>query len=225
MQAVGYCRVSTIEQAQQGVSLDSQRSQIETWAGANDAKLMKVYVDAGISGYRLDKRPGLQKAIEKVCAEKGVIIVHSLSRLGRNTREVLAIAEQLEKAGADLVSLSERLDTTSAAGKMQFRLLALLAEFERDLISERTKTAMQHAKRQGRRVGTIPFGMDLDDDEKHLVPNAEEKQAIRLMKEMRESGKTYREIAWQLERRSIQTKTGLKEWMPMSVRNILNANF
>jgi len=221
MRAVGYCRVSTVGQAKEGVSLDSQQSQIKAWTQVNNAQHVKTYTDAGISGFSLAKRPALQSAIEKVCAIHGVLVVSALSRLGRNTREVLSIADQLERAGADLVSLSEKLDTTSAAGKMQFRLLALLAEFERDLISERTKTAMQHAKKQGRRVGTIPFGWNLGEDGRHLLPDEKEQEAIQMMREMRERRKTYREIGWQLERRGIPTKQGGSTWHAMTVRNII----
>src|SRR6266581_6504849 len=83
----------------------------------------------------------------------GVLVVYSLSRLARNTTETLELGERLAKAGADLVSLSEKIDTTSAAGKMVFRMLAVLAEFERDQISERTRVAMQHMRCEGKRVG------------------------------------------------------------------------
>lgn len=69
-----------------------------------------------------------------------------MSRLARSTRDAITTSERLDKAGAALVSLSEKIDTTTAAGKMVFRMLAVLAEFERDQISERTTTAMQHKK-------------------------------------------------------------------------------
>ena len=90
-----------------------------------------------ISGKRADNRLALQEALKAVSAGKGVLIVYSLSRLARSTRDTL-----LDKSGADLVSLSEKIDTTSAAGKMVFRLLAVLNEFERDLISESATAAM-----------------------------------------------------------------------------------
>jgi len=76
-------------------------------------------------------------------------VVYSLSRLSRSTKDTLQIAEKLDKAGADLVSLSEQIDTTSASGKMVFRLMAVLNEFERDQISERTSAALQHKKAKG----------------------------------------------------------------------------
>jgi DNA invertase Pin-like site-specific DNA recombinase len=90
----------------------------------------------GLSGTKAD-RPGLAAALSAVC--KGdALVVYSLSRLARSTAHTLQVSDYLEWVGADLVSLSEKIDTTSASGKMVFRLLAVLAEFERDLISERT---------------------------------------------------------------------------------------
>ena len=167
--AIGYVRVSTEGQATEGVSLDAQRAKIEAWCLANDAQLAGVFVDAGLSGKRADNRPELQNALSVATRTKGVLVVYSLSRLARSTKDTITISERLDKAGADLVSLSEKLDTTSAAGKMVFRMMAVLAEFERDQISERTSTAMAHKKSKGERVGTVPFGFVLLEDGRTLV--------------------------------------------------------
>ena len=88
----------------------------------------------------------LQSAIEEACKTKSALVVYSLSRLARSTKDTIAIGEQLDKAGADLVSLSEKIDTTSAAGKMIFRMLAVMADFEKDQISERTKMATRQRR-------------------------------------------------------------------------------
>lgn len=125
MRAVGYLRVSTTKQAVDGVSLAAQQEKIKAWAGLNEASLEDSYEDAGISGKGMEQRPGLAAAIEHACRRKAVLVVYSLSRLARSTRDTLAIADRLERAGADLVSLTERIDTTSAAGKMVFRLLGV----------------------------------------------------------------------------------------------------
>ena len=138
MNAIGYIRVSTVGQAVEGVSLEAQRDKITAWCAANDAELAGVFVDAGISGKRSDNRPQLQAALEAVSAGS-VLVVYSLSRLARSTKDTISISERIEKSGADLVSINEKLDTSSAAGKMLFRLMAVLAEFESDQISERTR--------------------------------------------------------------------------------------
>lgn len=222
MKAIGYCRVSTESQASEGVSLAAQEAKIRAWALANDVELIAIYVDAGLSGKRSDNRPELQKALEHVCSMKGVLVVYSLSRLARSTKDTITIADRLEKAGADLASLSEKIDTTSAAGKMLFRLLAVLAEFESDQISERTKLALKHKKFHGRRTGGhVPFGFDLAGDGDTLLPNPAEQDAIKLMSELRGCGKSYREIAGELTRRGVRTKTGQSEWQHTAVVAIL----
>ncbi|MEP0842536.1 MAG: recombinase family protein [Phycisphaerae bacterium] len=222
--AIGYIRVSTADQASDGVSLDAQRGKIASWCQANGYELARVHVDAGISGKRAENRPGLQQALSAVCQSKGsALVVYSLSRLARSTTDAIAIAERLDRAGADLVSLSERIDTTTAAGKMVFRMLAVLAEFERDLIAERTTTALRFKASRGERVsGKIPFGYDLGPDGVMLVANAGEQGVIAEMQRLRSAGMTYRAIASELSRRGIPTKSGGNKWLFTSVKSILD---
>lgn len=221
MQAIGYIRVSTEGQATEGVSLDAQRAKIAAWATLAGYELAAVHVDAGISGGRADNRPALQAALADACKHKAALVVYSLSRLARSTKDAIAISERLDKAGADLVSLSEKIDTTSAAGKMIFRMLAVLAEFERDQISERTSAALQHMKAQHKRVGTVPYGFDLADDGETLTPNATEQNAIGQIRELRAAGMSLRQIAVELEARGIKSKTGAK-WSAEVIRGILS---
>ena len=115
MKCVGYTRVSSPGQAQDGVSLDAQQAKIKAWSLAHGYELTTVHVDAGLSGGRADNRPALQAALSEACREKAVLVVYSLSRLARSTTDAIAISERLAKSGADLVSLSERIDTTSAS--------------------------------------------------------------------------------------------------------------
>jgi DNA invertase Pin-like site-specific DNA recombinase len=223
MKAIGYVRVSTAEQAGEGVSMDAQRSRIRAWCEANGYRLADVFTDAGVSGKRADNRPGLRDALEAVCKTRGAaLVVYSLSRLARSTKDAIAIAERLDKAGADLVSLSERIDTTSAAGRMIFRMLAVLAEFERDLVSERTKAALQHKRAHGQRLGGVPYGSDLSDDRMTLIPNETEQAVVADIRALRNSGKTLKAIAQTLTDRGIPTKTGKSpRWTHQTVARIL----
>ena len=205
--AIGYIRVSTEGQAQDGVSLDAQRAKLAAWADLNGYTMGAVYEDAGISGKSADNRPGLQAALQ--AARRGdALVVYSLSRLARSTKDTIAISERLDKAGADLVSLSERIDTTTAAGKMVFRMLAVLAEFERDQISERTATAMQFKKIKGERVGAVPYGYDLADDGINLIENAAEQSVIHQARKLHDSGLSLRKIAAELDRRGLYARNG-----------------
>jgi len=223
MTATAYIRVSTEGQATEGVSLEAQQAKIQAWCLANDVELGNVFIDAGISGKRADNRPQLQLALDDVCQNRGVLIVYSLSRLARSTKDTIAISERLDKAGADLVSLSEKLDTTSAAGKMVFRMMAVLAEFERDQISERTSSAMAHKKSKGERVGTVPFGFLLLADGKTLVKDEKEQGIIELLELLRGSGLSFGKIADILNRKSVPTKNKGAKWQGTTVRNILMA--
>lgn len=221
MNAIGYVRVSTEGQAQEGVSLEAQRARIAAWCTANEYTLIEIHADAGISGGRADNRPALQTALAQACRLKAVIVVYSLSRLARSTKDAISISERLAKSGADLVSLSERIDTTSASGKMVFRMLAVLAEFERDLVAERTKGALSHLRTQGKRIsGVAPFGFDLSADEKSLVPNPQEQEGLALIRSLRAQGLGRRRIAAALSTRGIPTKTGAA-WSPQAVGGII----
>lgn len=219
--AIGYLRVSTSGQADDGVSLEAQKARVEAYCVANDIELVDVYVDAGISGKRADNRPALQDALKATCDAGGALVVYSLSRLARSTKDTIAIAERLERAGADLVSLSEKIDTTTAAGKMVFRMLAVLSEFERDLVSERTTNALAHKKSKGQLVGAVPFGFDLEDDGVSLTPNQHEQEIIETIQALRNRGLSLRAIAQELTERGIPTKTGGVEWTHTAVSRIV----
>lgn len=221
MDLVGYARVSTDGQAADGVSLAAQRERIEAYCKAGGSELVGFHEDRGLSGGRADNRPGLQAAVDEACRGKAALVVYSLSRVARSTTDTLAIAEKLDRAGGDLVSLTEKIDTTTAAGAMVFRMLAVLSEFERDLVSERTTAALAHLRGQGRRVsGRIPFGFDLGDDGKSLVENPDEQKALRVIDRLRDEGLSLRGIAAELGRRGIATKMGAP-WAAETVRKIL----
>ncbi len=219
--AIAYLRVSTTAQAEEGISLEAQEARVRAWCVANDVELAGVYCDAGVSGKRADNRPQLQAALDAVCKSGGVLVVYSLSRLARSTKDTIVIGERLQKAGADLVSLSEKIDTTTAAGKMVFRMLAVLSEFERDLVSERTKSALGHKMSLGERVGNLRFGYDLGTDGRTLVPAADEQEALAIIRELRASGESLRTIASELDRRGIRPKHGGVKWTHTAVNRIL----
>lgn len=216
--AIGYIRVSTEQQATEGVSLEAQRAKIESWCLANGYELVSVFVDAGISGKRMDTRKELLAALASL--KKGMALVsYSLSRLARSTKDVLTIGEQVAKKQGDLVSLTERIDTSSAAGKMMFQMLAVLAEFERNLVAERTTASLQHKKATGQKyTGQDPFGFE--SIEGRLVEVQAEAQVVAEIQASRQGGKTLQAIADGLNARGIPTKTG-KQWQPATIHLLL----
>jgi DNA invertase Pin-like site-specific DNA recombinase len=219
MKAIAYIRVSTQGQVDDGVSLAAQAAKIQAWAECNGYEMGQVFIDAGVSGTKAN-REGLQDALAAV-GKGDALVVYSLSRLARNTAHTLEIAAELEKTGADLVSLSEKIDTSSAAGKMVFRLLAVLAEFERDQISERTKLAMNYKKSQNQRVGSIPYGKQLAADGVSLEDNADELAAVEIIKTLRRQGLTFAKIAAELD--GLGYKPRGKKWHAKTLMTIAAA--
>ena len=218
--AVIYSRVSTAKQADEGVSLAAQTSRSRAWAEAMGYEVIGEYQDAGITGSRMDIRDGLRDALAHVTKSGGALVVYSLSRLSRSLRDTIGIGERLNKSGADLVSLSESIDTTSASGKMAFHIMGAFNQFLRDQISENTRNALAHKRSKGERIsGRIPFGFDLGDDGK-LIENADEQEAITLIHSLRAKGHALRSICEELTSREVKTKTGGK-WTPSTVNGIL----
>jgi len=221
MKAIAYCRVSTIGQSEEGVSLEMQRERIATWCSLNGYNLDASFVEV-MSGGRADNRPEINKAVAHACKAKGILVVYSLSRLARSVKDTLAIAERLEKSGANLASLTERIDTSSALGKMVFRLLSTLNEFERDQLSERTANAMAHLRRTNRRISSrIPLGYDLAEDGNTLLENKAEQQVVAKICKWRKEGRTMASIAQSLSDARVPTKTG-GVWHPSTIRGILD---
>ena len=138
---IGYQRVSTDDQ-----KLELQRDAL-TAAGVHPDR---IYEDK-LSGAKAD-RPGLEHAM-RACREGDVLVVWRLDRLARSLKDLITMAEQLEERGVGLRSVHENIDTTSASGKLFFHMMGALAEFERNLIRERTKAGLLAAKRRGRLPG------------------------------------------------------------------------
>ncbi|MFC6855455.1 recombinase family protein [Marivibrio halodurans] len=116
-----------------------------------EAGCRTIHEDYGISGARAE-RPGLQAALQEL-RSGDVLTVWKLDRLGRSLPHLVQIIDDLRKAGIGFCSLQEQIDTMSAGGRFYLHILAALAEFERELISERTRAGMAAARRRGKHIG------------------------------------------------------------------------
>ncbi|SEO46291.1 Site-specific DNA recombinase [Nitrosospira multiformis] len=137
---IGYARVSTDDQ-----NLDLQLDALTR------AECEQVFTDHGVSGAIIE-REGLSQAIAAV-GRGDVLVVWKLDRLGRSLSFLIELIEKLRNEGAGFESLSDGINTTSAGGKLVFHIMGALAEFERSLISERSKAGMQAARRRGKHLG------------------------------------------------------------------------
>lgn len=219
-----YLRVSTEDQAESGLGLGDQRHRAMGMCVAKGWPEPVVYEDAGISGTKeVHQRPALARMLESVRrGEIDAVIVLSLDRLGRRTRLVLDLVEELAHYETALVSCKEQLDTSTAQGQFVLTMFAALAQLERDLISERTTSALAElSRREGETGGSVPYGyarvgrgVKKDPRESHVV--------IRIFA-LHRRGESTRMIANRLQKDSIPVPRGKAEkWNHTSVAYILN---
>jgi len=192
--AVGYVRVSTEEQAREGLSLAAQESRIRAYCEAKGWELAGVYRDEGYSGKDLN-RPGIQSLIRDLKADGiDIVVVLKLDRLTRSVRDLGALIEDLF-GGVALASVEESLDSSTANGRMVINLLGTVAQWEREVISERTAFALEYKRKQGQwAAGRIPFGFRIGKDGR-LEEDPEQMKVIRAIKRARRRGRSLREIA------------------------------
>ena len=166
MDVIGYARVSTDEQSKEGVSIDAQIAKIKAYCMLYGLNLVDVVVDAGVSAKTL-KRPGLQSALAMLKAKKaGGMVIAKLDRLSRSVKDWNSLIDLYfgEKAGKQLCSVNDQIDTRTASGRLVLNVLMSVAQWEREATGERTRDALQHKITKGERVGKVPFGFDLADD-------------------------------------------------------------
>jgi len=223
MRAIAYTRVSTSKQEQDGCSMEMQTEKVRAYCSLNDIDLVAIIEDRGISAKNISGRPGFQEALTRVYAgEADALLVWKLDRAFRSTRDALTVAETLTKKGRALISITEKLDTSTAIGEFFFSLMASLSQMERKLIGERTTAAMQSMKSRGERVGQIPFGYGLSDDGIHLVEDATEQAIIALVQGLKTKGHSYRAIARELNQSGHKTKDGA-DWTHVQVARMCKA--
>ena len=220
--AIGYVRVSTEEQAREGISLENQGAKIKAYAQLNDLDLIEVIADEGLSAKNLN-RPGM-KRILAMSRNKEIeaLVVYKLDRAFRSTVDALEVTSELEKCGVGFHSINERLDTKSPLGKFFFTLIAGIAEMERGIIAERTSDALQRKIEKGEHVGHVPYGYQIEDS--GLIPYLPEQEVIKLARELRDRGYTFQAIVDEFKSRGIKTKRGNDQWYPTGIKNILTAN-
>jgi len=218
-----YTRVSSQEQAEKGTSLESQAEQLESFCKGQGWEIFNQYVDAGFSG-KDDKRPALESLRRDAKAgyfEK--VVVWKLDRMARNLRLILGIEAELREQDISLFSIKEMVDTSTSFGRTLFQMLGLVAEWERESITERTKTGrFQRVKEGYWATGPAPYGYDYNKDTKHLVINESEAKIVRLIYDLYASGKSLGSIADQLNKELIRPrrKDG-KGWYSNSMRHVL----
>jgi DNA invertase Pin-like site-specific DNA recombinase len=202
---VGYCRVSTEEQAVSGLGLAAQEKAIKAECERRGLALVAIHTDAGISGKTL-ARPALSAALDELAAGQGtVLMVAKLDRLTRSVHDASGLMLKAEQGGWGLVALDAPVDTTTPQGAAMAQVLAVFAELERRLIGERTRAALAVKRSQGVRLGR---------------PRTLSDAVVSRIVKARQSGSTWSSIAKRLNDEGVPTAQGGRRWYPATVRHV-----
>lgn len=201
---IGYVRVSSEEQAASGLSLDSQRERIRAYCLARGWELAEIVTDAGWSASTLE-RPGME-VVRRLMRERLVdaVVAVKLDRLTRSVRDLHELLALSTDTGVGLVSVTENMDTGSAAGRLMLNMLAAMAEWEREVIAERTVAALAVKKARGERVSRYAsIGREEGERGEH------EREALQLVRGMLAAGgASLRSIGSQLAARGHVNRAG-----------------
>ncbi len=197
MKIYGYVRVSTLQQANEGESLDTQIKQIESYSVLKGYKLNNdsFIVERGVSGnLEFDKRPEGSKLFHKL-TKGDVLIFSKLDRGFRNTRNALNTLHELKDRGVSVHFIDLGGDVTNdAIGSVIFTILSAFSTFERERIAARIREVKQVQKAEGKFLGGyIKFGYRLE--EARLVKNEQHQKIIKEMKDMRRRGMSLRRLS------------------------------
>ncbi len=154
-----YIRVSTLEQATHGFSLDAQQDTLQNYANALGFNVFKIYRDEGKSAKNIQQRPEMVQLLKDAESKKfSTIFIYKLDRFSRSLKDLILTIDKLKEWGIDFVSLQDKIETTSASGKLMFHIISAFAEFERNIIGDRTKFGMERKAKEGGFITKAPKG-------------------------------------------------------------------
>jgi DNA invertase Pin-like site-specific DNA recombinase len=203
---IGYVRVSTEEQAATGASIDAQRAAILSEAERRGWRIVEVVEDAGYSGKSL-KRPGIAAALDALKRGRAdVLVVSRLDRLSRSMLDFAGLMDRATKERWGLVALDLGVDTSTPSGEAMASVMATFAQFERRVISQRTREALAAKRRAGVRLGRPP---------------AITEEVVGRIRAERAAGATLQAIADGLTRDGVGTAHGGRRWYASTIRQAL----
>ena len=188
-----YVRVSTEEQAKEGISVDAQIDRCKAFCKARDWKVFRIYTDAGYSAGSMD-RPALKDLIDDISNKKlNILLVYKIDRFSRKLKDLISILEDLQSKGVNFTSVTEQIDTTTAMGEAFFQIIGVFAQLERGMVKERVELAFDKKISSGEALNRAPLGYLYRN--RKLVVNEDGAQKVREIFEMWASGVHYKEIA------------------------------
>lgn len=209
MRLIGYIRVSTNAQAESGLGLDAQRDVITRFAASGGHSIVGWEIDAGESGKSLD-RPALQRALLHL--ESGGadgLAIAALDRLTRSVVDLMNVTKRINDAGWQLLCAREHIDTTSPTGRLVLTILGVIAEWEREQCSHRTKAALAAKRARGECLGgKVPYG--LRKEGRRYVAEPAEQALIAVAVELYAQGLTLGGVAREMNERGLRARSGAK---------------
>lgn len=227
MIAIGYDRVSTPRQAKEGVSLEIQDEAVRLYCQLRGWTFKgPCHTDPGISAWKGKRRPGLEQAVARTCKHKGVLVVYSLSRFSRSLIEADKILRQIQDAGGHMAIVTMGADTTTPEGRLLFRFMSCVAEYESDRISAHVAAAHAHIRRKRGHttMGIQPAGYKLVDGQRVACPR--EQGVLEEVRTLLAGGADPRQVAQELAARRVPTirrlrgYKGASNWTEAAVRGL-----
>ncbi len=189
-----YVRVSTEEQAKQGISLSAQEEALRNYASALGYGIYKIYKDEGKSAKDIKGRPEMMQMLQDAQSHKfQAIFIYKLDRFSRSLRDLIEAIEKLKEWNIDFISLQDKIETTSASGKLMFHIISAFAEFERNVTGERTKFSMEKKARDGNPITRAPWGYRFEN--KKLVPTEHSYQVQEVFQDFLNQNISLRKLA------------------------------
>lgn len=216
-----YARVST-DKSDQKNSFENQKQFFEQYISNNDNyKLYKVYTDEGVSGTSTKKRIGFNSMIyDALCGKIKLILTKEVSRFARNTVDVLMYTRKLKEKGVGILFLSDNIDTRECDGELRLSIMASIAQEESRKTSRRVKFGQREQMKKGVVFGRNLLGYNVSDG--NLYINEYEANIVRsIFRKYTAEYKSIYEIASELSKEKIPTKTGKSIWNPQTIRKIL----
>lgn len=226
---VGYCRVSTLMQAKEGISLETQAQKIREYAQYKNLVVKKIYMDEGISGKDYKVRPGLVALLDEL-GDRTYVVVVSLSRLARNVKQTIDLNEIIERNNSFLVALDVDVNTNTASGRLIFTILSGFYQFEREQTAERVSANLSRLSREKKLKSKPPYGWRYIGRNIPWERNEAEQENIAFIRKLLQDDTTIpiAEIIKKLnlEKRIYKrNKTGVtKKWFHATVKKIMEQN-
>lgn len=217
-----YLRVSTEDQAKEGFSIAAQKEKLTKYVEVNDWELYDYFIDDGISGKNIKDRPELTRLINLVKKKEiNNVLVYKLDRLTRSVKDLINLIELFETFDCSFSSVTEKLDTSNAVGRMFIKIIGIFAEFERENLAERVSFGYEEKTRQGNYTNTNGiYGYDYIAGKGDLVINEEEAELVKKTYEDYLNGKAMIRIAKDYNLRKVPTKRG-GSWSQSTIQSIL----